>query len=170
MSRIIAIANQKGGVAKTTTAMNLGIGLAGKGARVLIIDNDPQSSLTVAMGFHHPEQLICTLASAMQHVIQNEEFDPRESIIMHGEGVDFIPSNALLNEMEGQLITVLGDMPQRVKGMKCNYIPTARQFVKQQRLQPLCAAIFHFSSPGSSGRGYWGRNGTMMSVKMNFVL
>lgn len=49
-------------------------------------------------------------------------------------------------------------------------LPTARQFVKQQRLRPLCAALFPFSSPGSSGRAYWGRNGTMMSVKMNFVL
>ena len=59
----------------------------------------------------------------------------------------------------------IGDMPQRVKGMKCNYIPTARQFVKQQRLRPLCAAIFLFSSPGSSGRGYWGRNGTIIKNK-----
>ena len=58
MSRVIVIANQKGGVAKTTTTVNLGIGLARKGMKVLVIDNDPQSSLTVALGFHHPETRI----------------------------------------------------------------------------------------------------------------
>lgn len=107
MSRVIVIANQKGGVAKTTTTVNLGIGLARKGMKVLVIDNDPQSSLTVALGFHHPERLEYTMTSVLNKVIDEEEFDPRECIIHHKEGVDLLPSNATLNSIESSLLNVV---------------------------------------------------------------
>ena len=108
MSRVIVCANQKGGVAKTTTTVNLGIGLAKKGMRVLVIDNDPQSSLTVALGFQNPAKLDYTMTTVLNHVIEEEDFDPRECILHHKEGVDLLPSNATLNSVETALLNVMG--------------------------------------------------------------
>ncbi|MCR5303283.1 MAG: ParA family protein [Lachnospiraceae bacterium] len=106
MSKIIVCANEKGGVAKTTTTVNLGIGLAKRGKRVLVIDNDPQGSLTVALGFHNPGQMKYTMSTVYNHVIEEEEFDPRESILHHKEGVDLIPANNSLNSVEKSLVNV----------------------------------------------------------------
>ena len=90
MSKIIAIANQKGGVAKTTTAVNIGIGLARKGKRVLLIDNDPQGSLTEALGYQQPDNLDITLAKIMEWVLNEEDFD-LDAGILHHEGISEIP-------------------------------------------------------------------------------
>lgn len=81
MSRVIVCANQKGGVAKTTTTLNLGIGLAKKGMRVLVIDNDPQSSLTVALGFQNPGLMEYTMTTVLNNVIDELEFDPRDAVL-----------------------------------------------------------------------------------------
>lgn len=108
MSKILVCANEKGGVAKTTTTVNLGIGLAKKGKRVLVIDNDPQGSLTVALGFHNPGQMEYTMTTVYNNVIDEVEFDPREAILHHKEGVDLVPANNSLNSIETALITVMG--------------------------------------------------------------
>lgn len=91
MCKIIAIANQKGGVAKTTTTINLGVGLSKVGKRVMLIDADPQGHLTMGLGF--PKNLRVTLKTMMENIIMGLEFDPREAILHHEEGIDVIPSD-----------------------------------------------------------------------------
>ena len=105
MCRVIAIANQKGGVAKTTTTISLGVGLAQAGKRVLLIDADPQGHLTMGLGFS--KNLRVTLKSMMENIIMGIESDPREAILHHAEGVDVIPSNKLLSGMDMSLLTIV---------------------------------------------------------------
>lgn len=105
--KTIAICNQKGGVGKTTTAVNLGVGLAMQDKKVLLVDADPQGDLTTCLGWQDTDSLTHTLANKLLAVMREEQQDPLVGMLNHKEKVDLVPSNLELALTEMSLVTAM---------------------------------------------------------------
>lgn len=105
--KVIALTNQKCGVGKTTTAVNLGVSLAQQGKKVLLVDADAQANLTMSLGYPRPDDLPISLATIMQDIIDDNPIDVQNGILHHGEGVDLLPSNIELSGLEVRLINAI---------------------------------------------------------------
>lgn len=103
----IAIVNQKGGVGKSTTAVNLGAGLTRQGKRVLLIDADSQANLTEMLGWQQPDELSPTLATMLERIISDRPIEPRNGILHHKEGMDLLPANIELSGLEVFLVNTM---------------------------------------------------------------
>lgn len=108
MATTIAIANQKGGVGKTCTTLNLGVGLAERGGRVLLIDLDPQANLTMSLGWTNPDEQATTISTLLYKTANEQALKPGEGILQHPEGVDLIPSSIQLSGYEANLLSEFG--------------------------------------------------------------
>lgn len=121
---VLACVNQKGGTGKTCTAENLGIGLVREGKKVLLVDMDPQASLTISLGYPKPDDLPVTIADQMAKVVQDVEIPPKEGILTHTEGVDLMPASIALSGMEVSLVNVMSResvLRQYLEPMKKEY-------------------------------------------------
>ena len=101
-AQVLALVNQKGGTGKSTSCVNLGIGLAMAGKKVLVVDCDAQASMTISLGYPQPDTLPVTLSDMMGKVLNDQPITPGEGILHHPEGVDLMPSDIQLSGMEVQ--------------------------------------------------------------------
>lgn len=121
---VIALVNQKGGTGKTQSTENLGIGLASEGKKVLLVDMDPQGSLTISLGHPRANELPVTIADIMAKVLQEQPIEPSEGILHHPEGVDLMPANIALSGMEVSLVNVMSRekvLKDYIDSVKNNY-------------------------------------------------
>lgn len=145
-AQIIAIANQKGGVGKTTTCANLGIGLTQAGKKVLLIDGDPQGSLTISLGYPQPDKFPVTLSDVMGKVLTDQPIRPGEGVLHHAEGVDLMPSDIQLSGMEVSLVnamsreTVLRQYLDTVKGQYSHILIDCQPSLGMLTVNALAAA------------------------------
>ena len=173
---VTAVVNQKGGTAKTVTTENLGVGLATEGKKVLLVDCDPQASLTISLGHPQPDDLPVTLTEMMTKTLKDDIFEPNEGILHHEEGVDLMPSNLLLSGMEASLVTimsresVLREYLSHVKGNYDNVLLDCQPSLGMLTINALAAAdnlIIPVQAQYLSAKGLEQLIGTVQKVRRN---
>lgn len=122
--RVLALCSQKGGVGKTTSCVNLAVGLARAGKKVLVIDNDPQGSMTASLGYPNPDELLVTLATILTKIVEEESFENNLGILHHQEDIDLLPANIELSGMEVSLVNFMSRelvLKQYIEQMRHGY-------------------------------------------------
>ena len=149
---VIAVVNQKGGTAKTTTVENLGIGLAREGKKVLLVDTDPQGSLTISLGYPRPDELEITLFDLLNKTINEDSVTAGEGILHQAEGIDLIPANISLAGLEVALVNTMNReriLKQFLEPVKGNYdyvllealVPVQANYLSAKGLEQLLQTI-----------------------------
>ena len=198
MTKVIAIANPKGGVGKTSTTVNLGAGLVRQGYAVLAIDFDPQANLTMALGFKSPDDMEYTVSNVLAKAMDEEPIDPSEGILTTEEGVDLMPSSIQLSRYELSLVNEMNResmLRQFVDAAKPNYdyilidcapslnvlalnaltaadsvlIPTQPEFFSNAGLQMLLSTVSKVRKKINPSLNIEGVLVTMMDKRPNFT-